>query len=81
MVDESVKQEPDRDERMKNDLSEAATLLLAIRRVAMHINDNASVEVQAMAEKAGYLVDRNIKPLTGGTCVVGGFDEWIGLQA
>ena len=66
------------DECMYRDLNEAASLLLAIRRVAIHIDDDASVELQTMAEKAGYLVDRNIKPKKG-TKVVGDYNHWIGM--
>jgi hypothetical protein len=70
-----------RDEELERDLFEIGTIALSIKELAGDCIQGGDVgayafAVGALAEKAGYLADRNLKQL-GSVGVYASIDEWI----
>ena len=62
--------------RVTGDLTDIATLLNTLRKLAPDIDDDQNVTVEALAQKAGYLSDRCLSALGEKVPVVGDFEAW-----
>jgi hypothetical protein len=62
--------------RLKDDISEIATILNSLRKLAPEISDDKSVIVETLAQKAGFLADRCLSELGETSLVVGDFAAW-----
>jgi hypothetical protein len=62
-------------QRLTQDITEIATTLNSLRKLAATIDDEQNVVVEALAQKAGYLSDRCLLALGEGA-VCGDFEAW-----